>query len=494
MTSTLLRTTRPVTTAPATDRRKSLLVLVAVLHGLVPLVLLGVHWGFGVDETVYLSQLNAHVPASLFSAPRARGTTFVAAPVTLLVHSVAAVRLWLAALSAVCLYLAYRCWLRILPGMIVPLAALLFSSIWSVAYYSFEAMPNEWVAFALVAASGYTLQYLRDGRRSQAAVVVVMVAIVALFRPSDAGFAAVGLIAACVVVRVPLRLRLVAAGAAVGGVVLGSAEWVIEAYTSYGGLGARIHAAQAEQGGGGLRFSGLAQGRTLAGPLLCRAGCSAHVSFVFWAWWLVAGVLLVLALVFARGRSRRGAEFLPLLVGLAVGAQYILTVDYAAPRFLIPTYALLALPCAAGVVGLRDRITGRRTRIVLTGALATAMTIQLVVQADVIVRHIKPSMTAFTRQMYADADRLHAIGVRAPCIVLGLPTRNAAIAFTTGCSNVPNRTVAVRHAIAHGVAVAWIGTGAPPRPYGVVTRRARLAAGRPGHPFVAYVYLRRSEA
>lgn len=473
-------------------RPNSLLILVAVVHSVVPLVLLGVHWGFGIDETVYLSQVNAHAPALLFSAPRARGTTFVAAPVTLLLHSVGAVRLWIAVLSGVCLYLAYRSWLRILPGVIVALAALLFSSIWVVAYYSFEAMPNEWVAFAVVAASGYTLQFLRDGRNRHAAAVVAMVAVAALFRPSDAGFAAMGLVAACVLVAGPRRTRLVAGGAAVAGFLLGSAEWVIEAYTSYGGLIARIHSAQAEQGGGGLRFSGLAQARTLAGPLLCRAGCSANASWIFWLWWFAAGVLLVLALVFARGRVRQGAEIVPMLVGLAVAAEYLLTVSYAAPRFLIPTYGLLALPCAAGVVGLWARVRGHRSRIVLTGALATALAAQVVIQADVIVRHIKPSLTAFNQQMDADAHRLHSLGVRAPCIVRGQPSRNAAIAFTAGCSNVPGGAVQVNEAIKKGIRVAWIGPGAPPRLYGAPTRRVRLPA-EGHHTFVAYLFLGRVE-
>ena len=473
-------------------RPNALLVLVAVVHGVAPLVLLGVHWGFGIDETVYLSQVNAHAPALLFSAPRARGTTFVAAPVTLIFHSVVAVRLWIAAMSGVCLYLAYRSWLRILPGVTVPLAALLFSSVWVVAYYSFEAMPNEWVAFAVVAASGYTLQFLRDGRNLHLVIAVATMAIAAMFRPSDAGFATIGLVAACVVVRAPRRLRLIASAAAVAGFLVGSAEWVIEAFTSYGGLMARIHAAQAEQGGGGLRFSGLAQARTLAGPLLCRAGCSADAPFVFWLWWFAAGALLVLAVVFARGRLRQGAEIVPMLVALAVAAEYLLTVSYAAPRFLIPTYGLLALPCAAGAVGFRARADGRRGRVVLTGALATAFAAQVVIQADVIVRHIKPSLAAFNQQMEADAVRLHSLGFRAPCIVRGQPSRNAAIAFTAGCTNVPGGAAEVHDAITKGTRVAWLGPGAPPHLYGPPTRRVRLPA-EGNRTFVAYLYLRGRE-
>ena len=83
------------------------LIVVAVVHAVAPLLLMGPHWWFGVDETVYLSQINLFVPAGGFSAPRARGMTLIAAPITLLTPSVTAVRLWMAALSGVALFVAF---------------------------------------------------------------------------------------------------------------------------------------------------------------------------------------------------------------------------------------------------------------------------------------------------------------------------------------------------------------------------------------------------
>lgn len=465
----------------------ALLALVALLHGLVPLVLMGSHWGFGIDETVYLSQINAHVPASLFSAPRARGTTLVAAPVTSLISSVSAVRIWLAMLSALSLFLAYRPWVRVCSGYVAPIAAMLFSTIWSAAYYAFEAMPNEWVAFAVVAASGHTLLFLRDRRFRDLTWIVSAMAVAALFRPSDGGFAALGLIVSCVVITGSLKHRMYAVCAVVLGTVLGTAEWVIEAWTRFGGVTARIHGAQAEQGGGGLRFSGLAQVRALAGPLLCRDTCTADASIVFWFWWVVGGVLVLAALLFSRRQLRHGAELLPLIVGLTTAAQYVLTVSYAAPRFLIPTYALLALPCAAGVVGLHSCIRAGRPRTVLAGALAVSLSVHIAIQADVIVRHIMPPIAGFDRKMSADAARLHALGVRGRCIVLGEPAWNSALAYSARCSNVPNTGPAVRRAIAAGAHVVWLGPGPPPAEYGTNTRRVRLPASSPGSTFVAYL-------
>ena len=469
-----------------------LLALVALVHGSAPLILMGSRWGFGIDETVYLSQINAHVPASLFSAPRARGTTLVAAPVTLLTSSVSAVRIWLAMLSAACLFLAYRPWLRARPGYVAPIAAALFSTIWSAAYYAFGAMPNEWVAFALVAASGYTLLFLRQGRHRQLIWIGSAMAITALFRPSDAGFAALGLIVAGVLIESPVRLRVYAVSAVVLGVVLGTAEWVIEAWIRFGGITARIHGAQADQGGGGLRFSGLAQARTLAGPLLCRGNCTAHASIVFWFWWFAGGALIVIALVFARRRLRRGDELLPFVVGLATAAQYILTVSYSAPRFLIPTYALLALPCAAGLAGLRRRVPAGRPRVLLASALAFSLAVHVAIQADVIVRHLMPPIARYDYKVSADAASLHALGVRGPCIVLGQPTWNAALAYSARCTNEPTSGPAVLRAITAGSRVVWLGPGPPPTKYGTHTRRVSLPGSVPGRTFVAYLILGRA--
>ena len=122
------------------------------------------------------------------------------------------------------------------------------------------------------------------------------------------------------------------------GTALGVAEWVIEAYTSYGGLHARLHAAEAEQGGSGLYFSLGAQSRVLAGPLLCRTGCHASAAIAYRLWWVAAALLVVVALATIR-RRRPLLDLAPIALGVVTAAQYVFTVGYAAPRFLIPSYA-----------------------------------------------------------------------------------------------------------------------------------------------------------
>ncbi|MDT7575139.1 MAG: hypothetical protein QOH17_1472, partial [Pseudonocardiales bacterium] len=423
---------------------------------------------------------------------RARGMTLLAAPVTELTDSIMAVRLWLAGLSGLGLFVAYRSWLRVYPGYVAPIAALLFSSIWSVAYYAFQAMPNEWVAFAVLAATGHAVLYLRDGRTRHLGWIVLAMTSAALLRPSDAGFAAAGTVVACAVIQAPRRLRVRAGWAVLAGTVLGTAEWVVEAYLSFGGLGERIRAAQAEQGGGGLRFSGLAQARALAGPLLCRTGCHAHAPVVFWFWWVVGAGLVLAAIVLGRHCFRAGPGLFVLVVAVATAAQYLLTVGYAAPRFLIPPYALLALPCASAIVRLCTRAQPARAgrgliRVGVTSAFVVVLLAHLAVQGDVVIAHIRPAVTRFNRQVQADAAALHALGVRPPCVVLGQPSWNEALAYAAGCRNVPRGVGAVQRLRALGTDVVWLGPTSPPDRYGLSWRQVTLPGPTSLSPQVAYL-------
>jgi hypothetical protein len=182
-----------------------LLALIAAVHAALPVMLLGRHWFIGIDESVYLSQINAHVPPGGFSAPRARGSTFLAAPVTALTSAVVPMREWTTMLSGLGLFLAFRPWLRLRLGYVVPIAAAFFTSIWTVSYYGFQVLPNEWVAFATIGACGSLLSFLLDGRRWSLVGAAVAVAAAALLRPSDAAYALLALVIVCVLCRVGWR-------------------------------------------------------------------------------------------------------------------------------------------------------------------------------------------------------------------------------------------------------------------------------------------------
>jgi hypothetical protein len=116
-------TVRRVTGPPAA------LAFVCVFHPIAPLIWVAPGLPYEWDETVYISQVSLHAPAGLFTAPRARGLTILLAPLTELTSSTAALRWYLAVLSAVGLYLAFLPWLRLWPGYLAPIAAALFSTL-----------------------------------------------------------------------------------------------------------------------------------------------------------------------------------------------------------------------------------------------------------------------------------------------------------------------------------------------------------------------------
>ncbi|GLX09046.1 hypothetical protein [Microbispora sp. NBRC 16548] len=75
-----------------------------------------------------------------------------------------------------------------------------------------------------------------------------------LFRFSDGVWLAAPLLAACGAV--PAWRRRAPALAIAGGLAAGGAQWIAEAYARWGGIGARLHASSATEGGMGLHWAG----------------------------------------------------------------------------------------------------------------------------------------------------------------------------------------------------------------------------------------------
>ena len=458
------------------------------MHAVAPLLLLSPHWWFGVDETVYLSQINSFVPPGGFSPPRSRGMTLVAAPVTLLTPSVTAVRLWTAALSGVALFVAFRPWLRLQKGFVTPLAALLFSSIWSVIYYSFEVMPNEWVAVTALASCGYLLLFLNEGRARHLMVASVALGLVALIRVPDAAYIGLALGISALCVGPSTRRRLVAGAGLLVGAAAGAAQWVIEAETRFGGLLARMHAAQAQDGSGGRFYlSAPAHAEVLGGQILCAAPCRADSSVLYQLWWIALGALVVAGVVGGWRRRRLAIELVPVAAGLAIAAQYLFTVQLVAPRFLIPAYALLCLPAASGALSLLQLVRRRAWRIVagcLLGALLIAHT---AIQLTVIQTQVKPAFTMGNNRTLAEARTLRKLGVHPPCHILGQGGWNQNLAYALRCTNHPRDVESVQRMIAMGTQVVWLTNKRPSARYGTEWTRVKLPGLRPSTPQVAYL-------
>ncbi|MEU1341328.1 hypothetical protein [Streptomyces sp. NPDC005827] len=414
---------------PAVPRRRRgepRLATVAAAFTLAQLVLVRPGLGLGWDETVYVSQVSGHVPAAYFSAPRSRGISLLVAPIASWSDSTVLLRIYLAVLSGLSLYLALRVWRNHLGPGVVALAAALFASLWVTLFYGLEAMPNYWVAIGALACVGCFLR-ARANARDRAAWwgVFAGAALMAWMRPMDAVYVVLPLLALSL--RRPRLLAVLAAG-----LLAGAGEWVIEAYVSYGGLGQRLSDASAIQGGLGWHLAVVDQLRSLGGRTLCRPCTGSAPNPVVTLWWFALPLLAVLGAVIAVRARRALPTLLPLACAATAAVPYLFLIGYAAPRFLLPAYALLALPVAGGLAHLVTAPARRSARTLAVGLVAVGLAGHLAVQY-VVLEHTVHSSAASRADWARTAAALHRLGVRRPCLLSGYDA--VPIAYYTGCGS-----------------------------------------------------------
>ncbi|GAA3141685.1 hypothetical protein GCM10010466_35820 [Planomonospora alba] len=450
--------------------------LVAAVYAVAQLTIVSARMGIGWDEAIYASQFSGHAPPAEFSAPRAQGMPLLVAPVTALTDSVVVLRLYMTALSSLGLLAAFGVWTRVRPGYTAPLAALLFSGCWLSLFYGNEVMPNLYVALGAVAAAG--LLCLPGRGWATAAALAAVTAFVALVRPSDALVVAAVLVVAALVAR-PRRWRECAAVAA--GLAAGWGEWLVEAVVRYGGAAARMRAA-GEANLTGPALSVVEHARALDGPSLCRWGTDCGpVSVVALVWWLAIPLVGAFGLYAAR-RERRGPGplLLAAVLAVAVAAPYLFYVGYAAPRFLMPAYALAALPVAAGVIALVrwGRAPLRRAAVVFAGAGLLA---HFVLQGGYAYRMSAIAFESRERVGLA-VEELRRLGVRGPCMVYG--QSGVQIGYLLGCRSQGlargfhrRPPVRVRQALEAGERLLVVYSGARPPRFSASWRTVRLPGG-----------------
>jgi hypothetical protein len=415
--------------------------------------------GLSWDETVYVSQVSGHAPAAYFDPARARGVPLLVAPVTELTHSVAALRVYLAIASGAGLTAALWVWRRLRPAWVLGLAAVLFGGLWVAQYYGPQAMPDMWSALGGLVAVGCCLRWRLGLGSSRWALAGLgaSVAFMTLVRPGDAVYLAIALLVVAGAYWWQNRARAWPGPAViVGGLIAGGAEWVIEAGMRFGGIGARLQAAGAEQGGFGLHFALLDELRALNGPTLCRPCSMAVRDPGLDLWWLVLPALVGLGLLAAwragrnaggAGRSAGGGRaalarvprlsvVLPAVCGLVLAAQYLFMINYAAPRFLLPAYALLAIPAADGVAYLLGAF-GPEMRPAMTAIVTSVLIVQLLTQ-HLVLDHEASGTVTFHDDYRRVAAELAAHGVRPPCLITGV--QYIPIAWYAGCASNPPAT------------------------------------------------------
>ncbi|MET9395504.1 hypothetical protein ABZY20_34675 [Streptomyces sp. NPDC006624] len=420
--------------------------------------------GLGWDEIVYVSQVTSHTPAAFFSAPRSRGVSLLVAPVASWSSSVPLLRVYLALLSGLALFLALRAWRGLFPTRVLVTGGALFASLWMTLFYGPQAMPNYWVAIGALISVGCFLR-AREERSARGAVwgVAAGAALMAWMRPTDAVWVTVPLLVLALARRRPRLLLALVAGLAAGAV-----QWIVEAYAAHGGLRERLSEASRIQGGLGWQFAVDDQMRSLGGRALCRPCTGPMPDPPVLIWWFVLPVLAGLALVVA-GRARRlGRTLIPLACAATAAVPYLFMIGYAAPRFLQPAYALLAVPVADALWHL-VRTPDGRWRTVTASLVALGLAGHLAVQTAVLHGAVVRN-TDSRRDWDRTAAALHRLGVRPPCLLTGHEA--IPIGYYTGCSsgaisgNNENTTVAGILRTAERLPVAHLApTGTTPPRY-----------------------------
>lgn len=390
------------------------------------------HMGLSWDETVYVSQFSAHAPAAYFDPARARGVPLLVAPVVVFTSSIVVLRVYLALASGAALAGALWAWRPLRPAWVLALAGVSFGGLWVAQYYGPQAMPDEWVALSCLAAVGFFLRAASGhGWRGPLAGLTLCLAAATLFRPGDAVFIAVPLALAVPAIAEWRRWQLLACVAA--GLIAGGAEWVIEAYLRFGGVMARLHAAGAEQGGLGLHLGIWDELKAVNGPTLCRP-CTVGWRYPELSlWWLALPALVALGLAGARRAGTLRSSALAAACGLAAGMQYLFLVGYGAPRFLLPMYALLAIPVADGLGWLVSSDRPERREVALP-AVAALLIMQVLVQ-HVVLDHEAGGTVVFHQDYSRAVADLSHLGLRPPCLVKG--EQDIPIAFYAGCASAP---------------------------------------------------------
>ncbi|MEU0114136.1 hypothetical protein ABZ137_10480 [Streptomyces bobili] len=404
-----------------------LVAVVAAAFTVAQLVLVGPGLGLGWDETVYVSQVSAQAPPAFFSAPRARGVSLLVAPVTSWSTSTELLRVYLAVLSGLGLYLALRVWRAFFPPRVLAAGGALFASLWMTLFYGPAAMPNHWVALGALVCVGCFLRARADpADRAALWGVVAGAALMAWMRPTDAVWTTLPLLVLLVSAR-DVRLAL----ALLAGLATGGGQWIIEAYLSHGGLGERLSEASRIQGGLGWNLAVDDQLRSLVGRTLCRP-CTAEMPHpVITAWWFALPLLAVAGLAVAARARRTKPTLLPLACAVTAAVPYLFLIGYAAPRFLLPFYALLALPAADALCHLVTAPRGR-LRPVVAAAVALGVAGHLAVQYVVLDRTVDRT-AADRRDWTRTAADLHRLGVRPPCLLTG--TEAIPVGYYAGCSS-----------------------------------------------------------
>ncbi len=246
------------------------LILVSTLFTLAELTPALLRLPLGADEISYIAQTSAHASQVMLPPVHGRAVGLLAAPVTLLTTSLVVLRVWMALLSGIGLFLAMLAWRGLRPAWVLAVAGFILGSLSVTQLSGVQVYPDWWSALAALAVTGLFLQAV-TGRMSDRVALPLLAAVaffIVLLRLQNIVFVLPPVIGAVHVVPAWRKPRVLAAIGA--GIAAGIAEAIGEAYAWYGGPAARVHLAAQEPPKFGLHFSLPYQLRILNGPWYCE--------------------------------------------------------------------------------------------------------------------------------------------------------------------------------------------------------------------------------
>ncbi len=380
----------------------------------------------GTDEITYIARTSVRVSGVMLPPVHGQGAGLLAAPVTLVTESLLAVRIWMALLSAVGLFLALLCWRGLRPMWVLSLAGLILASLAITQDSGVQIYPDWWGALGVLALTGLVLQAVSRGMAGRLVLPLIAVAslVIVVMRPQNLVFIMGP--AALAVIAVPAwrQPRILVAMAA--GTLLGFLQWIIGAYIWYGGFAERLHEAGQEPPAFSLYFSFGTQMKVLSGPWYCvpPRGCQGWVMPWESVWWVAFLGVSVLGVVVCWRTGARASAVLAAATAAWVLAFYTFLVPFGAPRYLLPSLALMSVLSADAVAWLVTEARWRRAGV----AFACVFLLSGIISQRIVLQHLARAEQA-GRPFLSKADRLRDLGVQPPCVVKSTP-----VAYYLGCA------------------------------------------------------------
>jgi hypothetical protein len=379
----------------------------------------------GADEITYIARTSVHASGVSLPPVHGQGAGLLAAPVTLFTMSLTAIRVWMSLLSAVGLFLATLCWRGLRPVWVLALAELVLASLAITQNSGVQIYPDWWGALGLLALTGLFLHAVNGTMRDRFSLPLIGLAtlVIVLMRPQNVVFLMGPVLISWLVVRRWRKLKVLIAMAV--GTALGFLEWLAGAYLWFGGLFERINLAGGEPPPLHPYFALGIQLRYLNGPWYCSSGCSTWAVPAETPWWIAFLAIAVLGVWVGWHRtSMKASSVLAAATALWVFLLYAFLVPFGAPRYLLPTYALMAILIADGIVWAVTESRWRKEAAVI----ACLFLLGGIVSQRVILQHQAANQT-LGRQFQVQAAALEKIGVHPPCAM-----NNTSIAYYIGCS------------------------------------------------------------